>query len=59
MARQGWIAVLACALALACGAAPAFAQGSTQSATIAGVVTDKDGGVIPGATVVVKNVATG
>ncbi len=37
-------------------ALPAFAQ---STAAISGVVVDSDGGVIPGADVVVKNVATG
>jgi hypothetical protein len=37
---------------------PAFAQGGSTSA-IGGVVVDTDGGVIPGATVVVKNTRTG
>ena len=39
-------------------AATAFAQGSS-TASISGVVVDAGGGVIPGADVVVKNVATG
>jgi hypothetical protein len=37
----------------------AFAQGSANKSTLSGVVQDSSGGVIPGATVVVKNVATG
>ena len=37
----------------------ALAQGSNAKATITGVVQDSTGGVVPGATVVVKNVATG
>jgi hypothetical protein len=36
----------------------AFAQGGTTS-TITGVAVDKDGGLVPGATVTVKNTATG
>ena len=36
----------------------AYAQGGTTS-TITGVAVDKDGGVVPGATVTVKNTATG
>ena len=39
-------------------AAPAHAQGSA-TASLSGTVTDTGGGVIPGATVVVKNMATG
>src|SRR6187401_823723 len=46
------------ALVLALVAAPAFGQGGTTSATLNGVVSDRDGKV-PGATVVLKNVATG
>lgn len=37
----------------------ALAQGSTTKATLTGVVQDSSGGVVPGATVVVRNVATG
>src|SRR5438067_70644 len=37
----------------------AFAQGSNAKATLTGVVQDATGGVVPGASVVVKNVATG
>src|SRR6187431_448436 len=59
MARRGWIAVLSVALVLAFWATPAAAQGGSSTATLSGVVTDRDGGVIPGATVTVKNVATG
>ena len=58
MARRGWIAVLSVALVLAFWATPAAAQGGSNTATLSGVVTDKDGGVIPGATVTVKNVDT-
>src|SRR5688572_2195280 len=36
----------------------AYAQGSGTT-SLSGVVTDTDGGVIPGATVIVKNDATG
>src|SRR6185295_1384557 len=45
-------------LALSLLAAPAFAQGASSASSLTGVVVDKDGGVIPGATVVVKNAAT-
>ena len=57
MSRGSWTAVLALALSLA--AVPAFGQGGTSSATLSGVVVDKDGGNVPGATVVVTKVATG
>ena len=59
MVRRGWIAILSSALLFALWATPAAAQGGSNTATLSGVVTDKDGGVIPGATVTVKNVATG
>ena len=39
--------------------AAAFAQGSATKATLIGVVQDITGGVLPGAVVIVKNVATG
>jgi len=46
-----------CALvAISASIAPAFAQGT--AASLSGVVTDTAGGVVPGATVVVKNIAT-
>ena len=43
---------------LALVSTPAFAQGGSTSA-IGGVVVDSAGGVIPGATVVVKNTQIG
>src|SRR5262245_8972831 len=46
------------ALLLVFSSSPAFAQASSGS-TLSGSVVDADGGVIPGATVVVKNNATG
>jgi hypothetical protein len=46
-------------LVLVALATTAFAQTGTATAPLTGVVTDKDGGVVPGATVVVKNNATG
>jgi hypothetical protein len=45
-------------LLLALAGTPAFAQG-TSASSLAGSVVDADGGAIPGATVVVKNNATG
>ena len=54
--RQFGLRLALAAMVAAFISAPAFAQ-STSS--IVGVVVDQDGGVIPGATVVVKNVATG
>ncbi len=44
MSRPGWIAALA--LVFAFVAAPVFAQGGSSSATLNGVVKDKDGTVI-------------
>ena len=49
----GWIPLLA----LLC-ATPAFAQGSGGTTSLSGVVVDADGGVIPGATIEIKNNAT-
>jgi hypothetical protein len=57
MSTGKWTTVLALALTLV--AAPAFGQGASTAATLSGVVLDKDGGAIPGATVVVTKVATG
>jgi Carboxypeptidase regulatory-like domain/TonB dependent receptor len=47
-----------CAL-LAVLALSSFAHAQTSSSTLTGVVVDSAGGVVPGATVVVKNSATG
>ena len=55
---KGMLCTLAVAGAVLAIAAPAFAQGGTSS-TLAGIVVDNSGGVIPGANVVVKNDATG
>jgi hypothetical protein len=48
----------ALAVVFALVAAPVFGQGGSTSATMNGVVKDKDG-TVPGATVVVKKLATG
>ena len=50
-------AVFALVFAFAC--TPAFAQGAASTASLSGAVVDKDGGVVPGASVVIKNKATG
>jgi hypothetical protein len=50
---------LAAALVFFAAVSPVFAQGGSTAASIIGTVTDPSGAVIPGATVVVKNVATG
>lgn len=56
--NRGVLRIVLCALvAISASIAPAFAQGSASS--LSGVVTDTAGGVVPGATVVVKNTATG
>src|SRR5438309_11552673 len=54
--RLARLGLLVCVLSLVGGAA--FAQGTT-SASLSGTVVDKDGGVIPGVSVSVKNNATG
>jgi hypothetical protein len=59
MARRGWLAVVCLAVSLVFGAGPAYAQGGSTTATLSGVVTDNQAGVVPGATVTVKNNATG
>ena len=52
-------ASLCAAMLIAVGSTPAFAQGGSTAASIIGTVSDASGAVIPGATVVVKNNATG
>src|SRR3954467_6303378 len=54
-ARVCWLASAACAM-LNLAAAPARAQ---STATLQGTVTDTQSAVMPGVTIVVKNVATG
>src|SRR5215831_3002392 len=54
--------VLRWGLAVCLAAMPAslaFAQGSNTKATLTGVVQDASGGVVPGASVTIRNVATG
>ncbi len=51
--------VLAAVVVYASSVSAALAQGSTTTATLTGVVLDTSGGVVPGATVVVRNAATG
>ena len=52
-------AALCAAMMIAVAGAPAFAQGGSTASSIIGTVTDASGAVIPGASVVVKNNATG
>ena len=58
MRHARWIVCTTLAFALAFLSTPAFAQGGTATSSLAGVVTDKDGGVVPGAAVVAKNTST-
>ena len=52
--------LLACLLTLWFGVtSPALAQSSAGGGTIQGTVKDDNGGVIPGAKVIIKNLATG
>src|SRR5260221_2118452 len=59
MNTGSWKAIVAILLLTLASSVPASAQGSTQTASLSGVAVDKDGGVLPGATVVVKNTGTG
>jgi hypothetical protein len=56
--RHGLYRLLFGVLFVSVAAAPVFAQGAASTTTLSGVVTDKDGGVVPGASVSVKNDAT-
>ena len=55
---SGWMRVIGLALVALLSATGVFAQGSS-TASISGVVVDHDGGVIPGASIVVTNTRTG
>ena len=59
MKRHVWRAIGIIPLLALYIAAPAFAQGGGSTASLTGTVTDTDGGAVPGATVEVKNNATG
>jgi hypothetical protein len=54
-----WLCLLGAVCLAICATSPAFGQGGTATSSLSGVVVDAGGGVIPGATVVVKNNATG
>jgi hypothetical protein len=58
MNRGPWRSLAAALVLLVSSVTLTFAQGSGTT-SLSGVVTDSGGGVIPGATVVVKNTATG
>ena len=55
LSRLSWMLPLLALLL----AAPVLAQGGGTAASLTGSVIDRDGGVIPGATIEVKNNATG
>ena len=55
---SAWLIVVPCLLGLA-AAMPAPANGQANSASLSGTLTDSSGGVLPGVTVVCKNVRTG
>jgi hypothetical protein len=42
-----------------CVVSPAYGQGGSATSSLSGKVVDRDGGMVPGATVVVTNTATG
>ena len=58
MKRCALRAVLALTLALCAVAVEARAQSGTTTSTLTGIVTDTGGGLVPGATVDVKNLRT-
>lgn len=55
---SAWLIVVPCLVALA-AAFPAPANGQANSASLSGTLTDSSGGVLPGVTVICKNVRTG
>ncbi len=55
---QGWVRLVTAVVFVAATASNALGQASS-TASISGVVTDADGGVLPGADVIVKNIKTG
>src|SRR5687768_16759443 len=56
---RGWMCLVGALCLVAWVAAPAYAQGGSGTSSLSGVVVDSGGGVVPGASVVVKNNATG
>jgi hypothetical protein len=57
--KVGVYRLLAAVLLVGLASSIAFAQGSNTKASLTGIVQDSSGGVVPGASVVVRNVATG
>src|SRR5687768_8263112 len=57
--RTGPCRLLSAAALLLATATIAYAQGATSTSSLSGTVVDNGGGVLPGATVVAKNNATG
>ncbi|MFB3853897.1 MAG: carboxypeptidase regulatory-like domain-containing protein [Vicinamibacterales bacterium] len=57
--HPGLSGVIVFVLLVAANVAPARAQGGATTASLSGIVRDISGGVVPGASVVVKNDATG
>ena len=55
---RGWVRLVTAVVFVAATALSAFGQASS-TASISGVVVDPDGGVLPGADVIVKNIKTG
>ena len=55
---QGWVRLVTAVVFVAATASNALGQASS-TASISGVVIDADGGVLPGADVIVKNIKTG
>jgi hypothetical protein len=55
---SAWFIVVPCLIVLA-AAFPSPANGQANSASLSGTLTDSSGGVLPGVTVVCKNVRTG
>ena len=55
---SAWLIVVPCLLGLA-AAMPSPANGQANSASLSGTLTDSSGGVLPGVTVICKNIRTG
>ena len=55
---SAWLIVVPC-LILLVGAFPSAAHAQANFASLSGTLTDSSGGVLPGVTVICKNVRTG